>query len=83
MAWWVWVAGGAPSAVVTATSATTTGQATAALDALLLAGSNSVVWTAAAVLVAVAVCSGLAVRFAGPPSRESAGPAPDPLPQQG
>lgn len=65
VAWWVWVAGGAPSAVVTATSATTTGQATAALDALLLAGSNSVVWTAAAVLVAVAVCSLVAVRLAG------------------
>ncbi|GAA3516424.1 hypothetical protein [Dietzia aurantiaca] len=64
VAWWVWVAGGAPSAVVTATSATTTGQATAALDALLLAGSSSVVWTAAVVLVAVAVCSGLAVRVA-------------------
>lgn len=65
VAWWVWVSGGAPSAVVTATSATTTGQATAALDALLLAGSGAVVWTAAAVLVAVAVCSGLAVRLAG------------------
>src|SRR5699024_4629828 len=26
VAWWVWVAGGAPSAVVTVTSATTTGQ---------------------------------------------------------
>lgn len=63
VAWWVWVAGGAPSAVVTATSATTTGQATAALDALLLAGSRPVVWTAAAVLVAIAVGSALAVRL--------------------
>ncbi len=65
VAWWVWVAGGAPSAVVTATSATTTGQATAALDALLLAGSSAVVWTAVAVLIAVAVCAGLAVRITG------------------
>ena len=66
-AWWVWVAGGAPSALVTATSATTTGQATAALDALLLAGPASVAWTGAAVLAAVAVCSLLAVRLAGRP----------------
>ncbi|OAH63839.1 hypothetical protein AYJ66_10055 [Dietzia cinnamea] len=66
-AWWVWVAGGAPSALVTATSATTTGQATAALDALLLAGPASVAWTGAAVLAAVGVCSLLAVRLAGRP----------------
>ncbi|MFD2394709.1 hypothetical protein ACFSSF_14270 [Dietzia aerolata] len=50
---------------MTATSATTTGQATAALDALLLAGSSAVVWTAVAVLIAVAVCAGLAVRITG------------------
>ena len=66
-AWWVWVVGGAPSAIVTATSATTTGQATAALDALLLSGPASVAWTGAAVLVAVAVFSLLAVRVAGRP----------------
>ncbi|MGN0100031.1 MAG: hypothetical protein ACI39C_03725 [Dietzia sp.] len=66
-AWWVWVAGGAPSALVTATSATTTGQATAALDALLLAGPASVAWTGAAVLAAVAVCSLLAVRLVDRP----------------
>lgn len=66
-AWWVWVAGGAPSALVTATSATTTGQATAALDSLLLAGPASVAWTGAAVLATVAVCSLLAVRLAGRP----------------
>ena len=66
-AWWVWVAGGAPSALVTATSATTTGQATAALDALMLAGPAPVAWTGAAVLAAVAVCSLLAVRLAGRP----------------
>lgn len=67
VAWWVWVAGGAPSAVVTVTSATTTGQATAALDAVLLAGPASVAWTGAAVLAAVAVFSLLAVRIAGRP----------------
>ncbi|MCT2120892.1 hypothetical protein [Dietzia cinnamea] len=66
-AWWVWVAGGAPSALVTATSATTTGQATAALDALMLAGPAPVGWPGAAVLAAVAVCSLLAVRLAGRP----------------
>ena len=66
-AWWVWVVGGAPSAIVTATSATTTGQATAALDALLLSGPACVAWTGAAVLVAVAVFSLLAVRVAGRP----------------
>lgn len=66
-AWWVWVAGGAPSALVTATSATTTGQATAALDALLLAGPNVVAWTGAGVLLAVGVFSLLAVRIAGRP----------------
>lgn len=71
VAWWVWVSGGAPSAVVTATSATTTGQATAALDAVLLAGSATVAWTAAAVLVAVTVCSGLAVKLAGGASRRA------------
>ncbi len=84
VAWWVWVAGGAPSAVVTATSATTTGQATAALDALLLAGSRSVVWTAVAVLAAIAVCSYLAVRLArSSESPRSATPARDPLPRSG
>ena len=67
VAWWVWVAGGAPSAVVTATSATTTGQATAALDAILLAGPGVVAWTGAAVLIGVAVLSLLAVRIAERP----------------
>ena len=67
-AWWVWVAGGAPSAVVTATSGTTTGQATAALDALLISGPATVAWTAAAVLAAVAVCALLAVRIVGRPA---------------
>ena len=66
-AWWVWVAGGAPSAIVTVTSATTTGQATAALDAVLLSGPASVAWTGAAVLLAVAVFSLLAVIVAGRP----------------
>lgn len=66
VAWWVWVAGGAPTAVVTATSGTTTGQATAALDALLTGGPASVAWTAAAVLVAVAVCAALATRLSAP-----------------
>lgn len=66
-AWWVWVAGGAPSAVVTATSATTTGQATAALDSILLAGPASVTWTGAAVLAVVTVCSLLAVRLVDRP----------------
>lgn len=66
-AWWVWVAGGAPSAIVTVTSATTTGQATAALDAVLLSGPASVAWTGAAVLIAVAVFSLLAVIVAGRP----------------
>ncbi|EFV91838.1 hypothetical protein ES5_08946, partial [Dietzia cinnamea P4] len=66
-AWWVWVAGSAPSALVTATSATTTGQATAALDSVLLARPPSVAWTGAAVLAAVAVCSLLAVRLAERP----------------
>lgn len=70
-AWWVWVSGGAPSAVVTATSATTTGQATAAIDAVLLAGSGTVAWTAATVLVAVTVCSAVAVRLAGGASRRA------------
>lgn len=65
VAWWVWVAGGAPSAAVALTSATTAGQATAALDAVLLAGPTTVAWTGAAVLVAVAVCSLLAARLAG------------------
>ena len=65
VAWWVWVSGTAPSAVVTLASATTTGQATAALDAVLLAGPPAVAWTGAAVLAAVAVCSALAVRLTG------------------
>ena len=64
---WVWVAGGAPSAVVTAASATTTGQATAALDAVLLAGPAAVAWTGAAVLAAVTAFSLLATRVAGRP----------------
>lgn len=67
VAWWVWVAGGAPSAVVTAASATTTGQATAALDAVLLAGPAAVAWTGAAVLAAVTAFSLLATRVAGRP----------------
>ena len=66
LAWWVWVAGGAPSAAVALTSGTTAGQATAALDAVLLAGPAAVAWTGAAVLAAVAVCSLLAARVAGP-----------------
>lgn len=66
VAWWVWVAGSAPSAAVTVTSGTPTGQATAALDALLLGGPAAVAWTGAAVLLAVAVLSGLAVRVARP-----------------
>lgn len=65
-AWWVWVAGSAPSAVTTATSGSTTGQGTAALDSLLLAGPDPVVWAGAAVLLAVAVFSTLAARVAGP-----------------
>src|SRR5699024_1008603 len=65
-AWWVWVAGSAPAAVTTATSGSTTGQGTAALDSLLLAGPDPVVWAGAAVLLAVAVFSTLAARVAGP-----------------
>lgn len=65
--WWVWVAGGAPSAAVAVTSGTTAGQATAALDAVLLAGPAAVAWTGAAVLGAVAASSLLAARVAGAP----------------
>lgn len=67
-AWWVWVAGGAPSPAVTATSGTPAGQATAALDAVLLVGPAAVAWTGAAVLLAVAVASTVAVRVARPSS---------------
>ena len=59
--------GGAPAAIVTVTSATTTGQATGALDAVLLSGPASVAWTGAAVLIAVAVFSLLAVIVSGRP----------------
>ncbi|MBB1011973.1 hypothetical protein G6014_06725, partial [Dietzia kunjamensis] len=41
--------------------------ATAALDAVLLSGPASVAWTGAAVLLAVAVFSLLAVNVAGRP----------------
>ncbi|MBB1019387.1 hypothetical protein G6023_14050, partial [Dietzia sp. DQ11-71] len=41
--------------------------ATAALDAVLLAGPTAVAWTGAAVLAAVAVCSLIAIRLAGHP----------------
>lgn len=62
-AWWVWVSGTAPGAVVTAVSGTPTGQATAALDAVLLGGHAAVAWTAAVVLAAVAGGSFLAARL--------------------
>ncbi|MDO8395358.1 MAG: hypothetical protein Q7T31_13335, partial [Dietzia sp.] len=65
VAWWVWVSGGAPTAALTAVSGTPTGQATAALDAVLLGGSPTVAWTAAAVLAAVALCAGLAAGICG------------------
>ncbi|MFL0580037.1 hypothetical protein [Dietzia sp. 179-F 9C3 NHS] len=61
-AWWVWVSGTAPGAAVTAVSGTPAGQATAALDALLLGGPAGVAWTAAVVLAAVATASVLAAR---------------------
>lgn len=65
-AWWVWVTGTAPSAAVTATSGTPAGQATAALDAVLLSGPATVAWTGAAILAAVALFSFLAIRVADP-----------------
>ncbi|MDX2357115.1 hypothetical protein [Dietzia sp. PP-33] len=74
VAWWVWVAGGAPTAALTAVSGTPTGQGTAALDAVLLGGSTTVAWTGAAVLAAVALCAVLAARIAGPRPISPAGP---------
>ncbi|MET3861067.1 putative membrane protein [Dietzia sp. 2505] len=65
VAWWVWVSGGAPTAALTAVSGTPTGQATAALDAVLLGGPPTVAWTAAAVLVAVALCAAVAAGICG------------------
>lgn len=65
VAWWVWVSGGAPTAALTAVSGTPTGQATAALDAVLLGGSPTVAWTGAAVLAAVALCAGMASGICG------------------